>query len=218
MARYKKKDETPQDTKKTNQDYNAYLAEIACKEEYDHHDLEKMRELYQHYLDVSAKYDMRLSNQSLALALGVNYNTLKGWKNDERERKNDPERAKFIEFCWQTMAAYREQLALDGKINPATLIFWQKNFDGMRDMQEQTVHHEIETVVDVESLKERYKAMEDNVIDVEAHVKESKTQVIDYKKDRKGLTASRPKVTSKRAQKVKAERKKIKEDAKDTFI
>ena len=34
------------------------------------------------------------------------------------------------------MSSIREQLAASGKLNPVTAIFWQKNFDGLKDQQE----------------------------------------------------------------------------------
>ena len=34
------------------------------------------------------------------------------------------------------MSQIREQLMSDGKINPVTGIFWQKNWDGLKDQQE----------------------------------------------------------------------------------
>jgi hypothetical protein len=33
------------------------------------------------------------------------------------------------------LSAYREMLGSTGKINPVTLIFWQKNYDGLEDKQ-----------------------------------------------------------------------------------
>ncbi len=35
-------------------------------------------------------------------------------------------------FC----ASYREQLGADGKLNPVTLVWWQKNYDGLVDKSE----------------------------------------------------------------------------------
>ena len=35
-----------------------------------------------------------------------------------------------------TCAAYREAMMATNKIAPATGIFWQKNFDGMKDIQD----------------------------------------------------------------------------------
>ena len=31
------------------------------------------------------------------------------------------------------LSTYRESLAMSGKVNPVTAIFWSKNFDGMED-------------------------------------------------------------------------------------
>lgn len=31
------------------------------------------------------------------------------------------------------LSEYREQLGLQGKLNPVTMIFWQKNYDGLED-------------------------------------------------------------------------------------
>lgn len=33
------------------------------------------------------------------------------------------------------LSTYREMLGSTGKINPVTLIFWQKNYDGLEDKQ-----------------------------------------------------------------------------------
>lgn len=34
------------------------------------------------------------------------------------------------------MSMYRESLGSSGKLNPVTLIFWQKNYDGLKDQQD----------------------------------------------------------------------------------
>ena len=36
----------------------------------------------------------------------------------------------------QALATYRELLGSQGKLNPVTLIFWQKNYDGLKDVQD----------------------------------------------------------------------------------
>ena len=40
-----------------------------------------------------------------------------------------------IKKAIKTMSLFRESLGAQGKLNPATLIFWQKNFDGLEDVQ-----------------------------------------------------------------------------------
>ena len=65
---------------------------------------------------------------------------------DEIDTK-DPEQLrdrtlKYLQYCIDNnikpgnLGLYREQLRSDGKINPVTGIFWQKNWDGLKDQQE----------------------------------------------------------------------------------
>ena len=47
----------------------------------------------------------------------------------------------------------------DGKINPVTGIFWQKNYDGMRDQQEVVLTPNVSPLgeqADAEALKQKY--------------------------------------------------------------
>ncbi len=41
----------------------------------------------------------------------------------------------LIKKACKTLSSIREMLGSQGKLNPATLIFWQKNFDGLEDVQ-----------------------------------------------------------------------------------
>ena len=62
------------------------------------------------------------------------------------------------------MSSIREQLAASGKLNPVTAIFWQKNFDGLKDQQEVIV----EPRKQIETPEEVQKMLEDDIpIDVE---------------------------------------------------
>jgi hypothetical protein len=72
---------------------------------------------------------------------------------------------------------------IDARMNPVVGIFWQKNYDGMKDEQETVIKHETDSV-DVKRLKDKYQAIAEsgsNIIDVEATIKNAKTQVIDYR-------------------------------------
>ena len=42
----------------------------------------------------------------------------------------------YLKKACKTMSSIRESLGSQGKLNPATLIFWQKNFDGLSDVQQ----------------------------------------------------------------------------------
>ena len=41
----------------------------------------------------------------------------------------------LIKKACKSLSLFRESLGAQGKLNPATLIFWQKNFDGLEDVQ-----------------------------------------------------------------------------------
>ncbi len=46
-----------------------------------------------------------------------------------------PKTITHIKKACKSLSLFRESLGSQGKLNPATLIFWQKNFDGLEDVQ-----------------------------------------------------------------------------------
>lgn len=182
-SRRSKKDSQETGGREYNLKLIRFMREIAYNgEPYDTHDLNKINELFEGYLKKCEEWDMKLGTQAIALALGVKYSTFKGWQNDPEEVRRDPARARVVGEMCQFVAMYRESLMQDSKINPVVGIFWQKNYDGLKDQQETVV--KAEEHVDTARLKDKYQAIastESNVIDVNAIVKQAKTQVIDYK-------------------------------------
>lgn len=78
---------------------------------------------------------LRPGNLGLYTALGLNrreaLNLLQG-----RIKKNvNPISLAHIKRACKVLSLYRESLGSQGKLNPATLIFWQKNYDGLEDVQ-----------------------------------------------------------------------------------
>ena len=66
------------------------------------------------------------------------------------------------------MSQIREQLMSDGKINPVTGIFWQKNWDGLKDQQEVFVEARKQIEAD-QSPEEVQQMLEQDIpIDVES--------------------------------------------------
>ena len=67
----------------------------------------------------------------------------------------------FIKKAKGALAAYRVLLGSHGKINPVTLIFWQKNYDGLRDQQDiiVTPNNPLGEVPDAETMEQRYKSL-----------------------------------------------------------
>ena len=78
--------------------------------------------------------------------LGISNFTLNSWMHGEYHVK-DPRYKKLAEFIHNVCAMSREQLISAGKINPVIGIFWQRNFDGLRNDTEQmqNIHDDSDT-------------------------------------------------------------------------
>ena len=77
------------------------------------------------------------------------------------------DRTEFIKKVKAACALYREGLMQDGKVNPVTGIFWQKNYDGFKDQQElvvtptQTLGDDVPIQEIEEKYRERVNSLED---------------------------------------------------------
>ena len=70
------------------------------------------------------------------------------------------------------MSQIREQLMSDGKINPVTGIFWQKNWDGLKDQQEVVI--EPRKQIEAEQSPEDIQRMLADDIPIDVEVNEEK--------------------------------------------
>ncbi len=135
-----------------------FTMELMPTEKLDYNDVEEMKRRFMHYLDTCAKYDMKIGNQAAYAAIGIDKGIAWDWAN---RCTTNPARTDFIKNVQQFCALYREGLMQDGKVNPVTGIFWQKNYDGMRDQTETviTAHTPLGAEVsgsDAERLAETY--------------------------------------------------------------
>lgn len=119
-----------------NAKYIKFMLEITPTEPLDRNDVEEMERRFYHYLETCAKYDMKVGNLAAYNAIGISKNDAVEW---ERNPKANPARSGFAKKLRQMCAMYREGLMSDGKVNPVTGIFWQKNYDGFRDQTEMVV-------------------------------------------------------------------------------
>lgn len=129
---------------------------ILPTEPLDHNDVAEMERRFEHYLKLCAEWDMKIGNQAAYAAIGIDKGTAWEWEN--RNLRN-PARTDFIKKVRQFCAMYREGLMEDGKVNPVTGIFWQKNYDGMKDQQEVVLTPNTSPLgeqKDAETLKQKY--------------------------------------------------------------
>lgn len=131
---------------------------ILPTEPLDHDDVEEMERRFKHYLAKCAEWDMKIGNQAAYAAIGINKDLVYEWTV---RRQTNPRRTEFVKKVQQFCAMYREGLMEDGKVNPVTGIFWQKNYDGMKDQQEVVLTPNTSPLgdqTDAEALKQKYLA------------------------------------------------------------
>lgn len=122
----------------------------------DTNDIEEMKRRFDRYLSLCEQYDQKVGNQAAYAAIGLTKEQV--WDFINRNKSN-PTRSDFLKKVQQICGIYRESLMEDGKVNPVTGIFWQKNYDGMRDAQEIVVSPAVNPLGDGESaerLAEKY--------------------------------------------------------------
>ena len=134
----------------------AFMQAILPTEPLDHDDVEEMERRFQNYLVKCAEWDMKIGNQAAYAAIGINKDLVYEWTV---RRQTNPRRTEFVKKVQQFCAMYREGLMEDGKVNPVTGIFWQKNYDGMKDQQEVVLTPNASPLgdrTDAEALKQKY--------------------------------------------------------------
>lgn len=134
----------------------AFMLAITPTEPLDHNDVEEMERRFRNYLQLCAEWDMKVGNQAAYAAIGIDKGTAWEWGN---RNLGNPARTAFIKKVQQYCALYREGLMEDGKVNPVTGIFWQKNYDGLKDQQEVVLTPNTSPLgeqKDAEALKQKY--------------------------------------------------------------
>lgn len=132
-----------------------FTMEIMPSEKLDYNDIEEMERRFMHYLETCAKYDMKIGNQAAYAAIGIDKGIAWEWVN---RCTTNPARTDFIKKVQKVCALYREGLMQDGKVNPVTGIFWQKNYDGMKDQTEMvlTPNNPLGEQKDMKALEQKY--------------------------------------------------------------
>ena len=87
----------------------------------------------QEYFQSCRDLELRPGNMGLYAALGLSRQDVHDAFRGANKSKLSPASIDMLKKATRALAAYREQLGATGRINPVTLIFWQKNFDGFED-------------------------------------------------------------------------------------
>jgi hypothetical protein len=99
----------------------------------DRDNIEEMEDRFRRYVEYCIENDIRITNMVAYMAIGIDKSTAHDWVHG---RSRTPAHSDFIKRVQRFCASYRELLGADGKLNPVTLIWWQKNYDGFVEKQE----------------------------------------------------------------------------------
>ena len=110
---------------------NFILAVAAMGRNADVSNIDDLRMRFYSYLELSQRCNMKISNLCAYMSIGMTYD--KAYS----QMKNGTEEVKDLLYEMQAVCgSYRESITSDGRLNPVTSIFWQKNFDGLKDRTE----------------------------------------------------------------------------------
>lgn len=120
--------------------------------------VEVYKECLREYFELCGKNGIRPGYIAACTAMGINYNTMNTWA---RTRTTEPELRQFALTVTETFSAMREGQIQEGKLHPLIGIFWQRNYDGLRNDTEQVQNaREMEDSEDqtetISEIKQRY--------------------------------------------------------------
>ena len=137
-----------------NAKYAGVLATILRWGDVDKSDVVALEKRFWDFVDYCMENDVKVTNQVTYLAMGITKDDVYNWENDRSRSSAHCELIKKVKnFC----AAYREMLGADGRLNPVTLVWWQKNYDGLVDKSEVvlTPNNPLGTIADQKQLEDR---------------------------------------------------------------
>lgn len=97
--------------------------------------LEELEKRFWDTIMFCGENDIRITNQLMYYAMGLDRNYVYKWS--QGVELPTPGHKDFVKKVKAFCACYREMLGANGKLNPATLIWWQKNYDGFTEMPDQ---------------------------------------------------------------------------------
>lgn len=142
-----------------DENYNSklirFMGEVVAPSRPGPHDLSLMEARFENYLKKCDEYGMKVGNKGAYAAIGISEETVRSWTNGGNA---SIEVVQFIKKVKEICGFYREGLMQEGKINPVTGIFWQKNYDGLKDQQETvvTTNQNFNEIQDSEKLRKKY--------------------------------------------------------------
>lgn len=111
-----------------------YALNIFKQPKPDLHNPDEVEQAVIDYFNNCAENGVRPANLGLYASLGMTRQDVDDVLRGKNKTKVNPACIDIIKRAKIALSSYREGLAINGKLNPATAIFWAKNFDQMTDV------------------------------------------------------------------------------------
>lgn len=117
--------------------------------------VEVLVERLKNYVEYCIENDIKMSNEACYMALGLGRDTIDLWLRGE---KGSIEHHLYAKKLKQFLTANRELQMVEGKLHPIVGIWWQKNYDGLKDQQEviYSSRDPLEDIRDVTEMEKKY--------------------------------------------------------------
>lgn len=112
-----------------------HCLEIFHLQEPDLSNCMEVKKAIDYYFESCLSKGLRPGNMGLYTALGLERREALNLMQGRIKKNVSQESLAYIKKACKALSLYRESLGSQGKLNPATLIFWQKNYDGLEDVQ-----------------------------------------------------------------------------------
>lgn len=132
-----------------------HMLELMTWEVNDDADVPHLIERFKQYVEYCVKNDIKMGNEMCYMAMGIGRDQMELWLSGNYGTREHYLMAKKIK---QFLSSNRESQMLEGKLNPIVGIWWQKNYDGLRDQQEVVISSRdpLENIIDVSEIEQKY--------------------------------------------------------------
>lgn len=157
-------DNTPVD-KELNAIMINHCLDIFHMKEPDLSNSNEVKNAIDYYFNSCITKGLKPGNLGLYTAIGLDKRQVNDLLNGRIKLNASPATIGHIKKACKALSLYRESLGAEGKLNPATLIFWQKNFDHMKDVQKIDIDTNTAPKADLSPDEIQQKLLEDMPID-----------------------------------------------------
>ena len=157
MARRRKKnDVATEEEDDFNRKALMQIIETQSMAPLNYEDVDEMERRFNNYLKYCIDHNLKIGNMNAYRAIGITSAQVSQWSRGVGF--DNKRRTEFVKRVQEICASYRELMMQENKIPIPTGIFWQKNYDGLKDVSESIVHRDTDTLGNQtpEELQARY--------------------------------------------------------------